>query len=203
MKPKELFYFVLYLVMIVSLLMTIGSRDVAEEADEDLIKDMVSQIIQPPQVFVPDSTLEWDAKKTTSLPLIVLRADRPEERESLRVSFVGDGVAQKCSLMVDGGHNWSLSINPQAFSAKDTAFEVTLASRGIRRFPDSFKPSTYELMLELIQRLNKDSSSNQQTIVLGDSVQHKYYVPDRYSETKFRVVARSLGEKKKNISKIL
>ncbi len=79
MKQKTSFYFVLYLVALVSLLDVITERD---DAQMEIVQILVKKISEPPELQVPD-TLIWFAKDTSRALIKVRGLETPTEKANI------------------------------------------------------------------------------------------------------------------------
>jgi hypothetical protein len=183
MKPKEIFYFVLYLVMIVSLLMTIGSRDIAEQADAELIMDMVEQLMKPPSLIALD-TVTCDPKRNNVIPLPFIHAETPLERQLLTVTAKSGDARFRYSLKRDENLNWQLLVDMK--TPKDT-FAVSVACEGVRQLPNNLSHTTYEMILDTLKTRNVH--------FVHDTVNHRYYLPGLRDTTSVFIVVRSSEDK--------
>jgi len=79
MKQKTSFYFVMYLVALVSLLEVMTERD---EAQREIVQILVNKISEPPELEVPD-TLIWFAKQESRSLIKVRGLENGAEKDKI------------------------------------------------------------------------------------------------------------------------
>lgn len=104
MKQKTSFYFVLYLVALVSLLDVISERD---EAQREIVEILVKKISEAPELQVPD-TLIWFAKDSSRSLIKVRGLETDDEKKNISYELkpvdgsMPEGLSENVSLDREG-----------------------------------------------------------------------------------------------------
>ncbi len=98
MKQKTSFYFVMYLVALVSLLEVMTERD---EAQREIVQILVSKISEPPELEVPD-TVVWFAKQDSRSLIKVRGLENGTEKATIlyELKSVGGGAPEGLSTPI-------------------------------------------------------------------------------------------------------